>query len=89
MPRAKKTVTVRLDADLLEWFRRNRGYQTRINAVLRAYMNAEVGHRTTELIRTCPLQHLSCRLLRNSCDTFRRGRSRRFHRALRLATTYG
>ena len=48
MPRAKKTVTVRLDADLLEWFRRNRGYQTRINAVLRAYMNAEVGHRTTD-----------------------------------------
>jgi uncharacterized protein (DUF4415 family) len=40
MPRRKETVTMRLDADLLEWFRRERGYQTRINAILRAYMNA-------------------------------------------------
>jgi uncharacterized protein (DUF4415 family) len=40
MPRQKKTVTMRLDADLLEWFRAERGYQTRINAILRAYMNA-------------------------------------------------
>ena len=45
MPRSKKTVTMRLDADLLDWFRRNAGYQTRINAILRAYMNAEVNHR--------------------------------------------
>lgn len=45
MPRAKSTVTMRLDADLLEWFRRNRGYQTRINAILRAYMNAQVEQR--------------------------------------------
>ncbi len=43
MPRPKRTVTMRLDADLLEWFRCNRGYQTRINAILRAYMNAQVG----------------------------------------------
>ena len=40
MPRPKEAVTMRLDADLLEWFRRERGYQTRINAILRAYMNA-------------------------------------------------
>ena len=40
MPQSKKTVTMRLDADLLAWFRRQRGYQTRINAILRAYMNA-------------------------------------------------
>jgi len=45
MPRPKKTVTMRLDADLLDWLRRNRGYQTRINAILRAYMNAQVNHR--------------------------------------------
>jgi uncharacterized protein (DUF4415 family) len=42
LPRPKAVVTMRLDADLLEWFRRERGYQTRINAVLRAYMNAKV-----------------------------------------------
>jgi uncharacterized protein (DUF4415 family) len=43
MPRRKETVTIRLDADLLEWFRSERGYQTRINAILRAYMNAHTG----------------------------------------------
>jgi hypothetical protein len=31
---------MRLDADILDWFRSSRGYQTRINAILRAYMNA-------------------------------------------------
>jgi uncharacterized protein (DUF4415 family) len=40
LPRRKKVVTMRLDADLLEWFRQQQGYQTRINAILRAYMNA-------------------------------------------------
>ena len=35
---AKEQVTLRLDRDVLEWFRtKGRGYQTRINAVLRAY----------------------------------------------------
>lgn len=43
--RDKERITVRLDADMLEWFRRQgRGYQTRINAVLRAYYEAN-GHR--------------------------------------------
>ncbi len=32
---SKKTVTMRLDADLLDWFRRNSGYQTRIGEVRR------------------------------------------------------
>ena len=45
MPQPKKTVTMRLDADLLAWFRRQRGYQTRINAILRAYMNAHAEDR--------------------------------------------
>src|SRR5215471_19226498 len=53
MPRRKETVTMRLDADLLEWFRRERGYQTRINAILRAYMNARLGDRSlTTMTRT-------------------------------------
>jgi uncharacterized protein (DUF4415 family) len=43
MPRRKEIVTMRLDADLLEWFRRQRGYQTRINAILRAYMKGQSG----------------------------------------------
>jgi uncharacterized protein (DUF4415 family) len=40
IPAAKQTVTIRLDADLLEWLRKEKGYQTRINAVLRTYMDA-------------------------------------------------
>jgi uncharacterized protein (DUF4415 family) len=41
-PVFKKTLfTLRLDQDILNWFRkRGRGYQTRINALLRAYMEA-------------------------------------------------
>lgn len=42
MPAAKRTITIRLDADLLEWLRRQKGYQTRINAVLRSYMDANL-----------------------------------------------
>jgi uncharacterized protein (DUF4415 family) len=45
MPRRKETVTIRLDADLLEWFRSERGDQTRINAILRAYMKAHTDDR--------------------------------------------
>jgi uncharacterized protein (DUF4415 family) len=40
LPHAKQTITIRLDADLLSWLRRQKGYQTRINAVLRTYMEA-------------------------------------------------
>ena len=39
-PARKQTVTLRLDADLLAWLRRERGYQTRINTILRTYMRA-------------------------------------------------
>jgi len=38
LPARKEAVTIRLDADLLAWFRKRRGYQTHINAILRAYM---------------------------------------------------
>ncbi|MEP7352453.1 MAG: BrnA antitoxin family protein [Acidobacteriota bacterium] len=41
LPQAKQTVTIRLDADLLGWLRRQKRYQTRINAVLRTYMEAQ------------------------------------------------
>jgi uncharacterized protein (DUF4415 family) len=40
LPQPKQTITMRLDADLLQWLRRQKGYQTRINAVLRTYMDA-------------------------------------------------
>ncbi|WP_263322587.1 BrnA antitoxin family protein [Endozoicomonas sp. Mp262] len=38
----KKPVTIRLDADVLEWFKnQGQGYQTRINSLLRKYMEAQ------------------------------------------------
>jgi uncharacterized protein (DUF4415 family) len=40
LPQPKQPVTIRLDADLLKWLRCQKGYQTRINAVLRTYMEA-------------------------------------------------
>lgn len=41
MPEKKETVTMRLDKEVLEWFRsQGKGYQTRINALLRTYMKA-------------------------------------------------
>ena len=37
----KEAISLRLDADVLDWFRtQGPGYQTRINAVLRAYKDA-------------------------------------------------
>jgi uncharacterized protein (DUF4415 family) len=40
----KAQVTLRIDADVIEWFRgRGRGYQTRINSVLKAYKEAHRG----------------------------------------------
>ena len=41
VPEVKGAVSIRLDADVLAFFRaQGRGYQTRINAVLRAYKEA-------------------------------------------------
>jgi uncharacterized protein (DUF4415 family) len=38
----KKPVGLKLDDDVLDWFKsRGRGYQTRINAVLRRYIEAQ------------------------------------------------
>lgn len=42
-PKARKAqLTLRVDDDVLAWFRsQGRGYQTQINALLRAYMKAQ------------------------------------------------
>ena len=40
-PDGKTLISIRLDPDVLAWFKRQgKGYQTRINAVLRAYVQA-------------------------------------------------
>ena len=41
MPRPKEQISIRLDRDVLEHFRRSPRYQTRINAILRAAMEHE------------------------------------------------
>ena len=41
-PEAKETVTIRLDSEMLRWFKgQGKGYQTRINSVLCAYMKSQ------------------------------------------------
>ena len=38
----KLQLTLRIDQDVVDWFRKQgRGYQTQINALLRAYMEAQ------------------------------------------------
>ena len=40
MPQPKAVLNMRIDRDVLEYFRKmGKGYQTRINAVLRSYMD--------------------------------------------------
>ena len=44
MPPSKQIISVRIDRDVLAFFKsQGRGYQTRINAVLRSYMEAKQG----------------------------------------------
>jgi len=44
-PENKKMVSLRLDAEVLAFFRKQgKGYQTRINAVLKAYKDAQEKH---------------------------------------------
>ena len=41
MPQPKELVSIRIDPEVLGWFRRDgKRYQTRINAVLRSYVDA-------------------------------------------------
>ena len=43
---AKQPVTLRIDEDVLEWFKsQGKGYQTRINKLLRLYMESQQSQR--------------------------------------------
>ena len=40
---SKTSISLRVDADVLDWFKaQGRGYQTRINSVLRAFKDASL-----------------------------------------------
>jgi uncharacterized protein (DUF4415 family) len=42
----KTLLTIRVDQDVLTWFKsQGRGYQTRINSLMRAYMEANENHK--------------------------------------------
>ncbi len=42
MPEPKSSITLRVDKDVLEWFKSHgKGYQSRMNAVLKAYVQAQ------------------------------------------------
>jgi len=42
VPKTKKMVSIRLDEDVLVWFKQQgRGYQTKINEILKMYMKAK------------------------------------------------
>ena len=44
MPEPKDRLTIRVDHDVVKWLKKaGRGYQTRINAILRSYMRAQSG----------------------------------------------
>jgi uncharacterized protein (DUF4415 family) len=39
-PKGKQLISLRIDTDILDWFKQQgKGYQTRINAILRAYVH--------------------------------------------------
>lgn len=41
MPKRKKAMSLRIDNDVYDWFKaQGKGYQSRINAVLKAYVQA-------------------------------------------------
>ncbi len=45
LPRTKKQITLRIDADVLEFFKHTgERYQSRMNAVLRSYVEAHKAH---------------------------------------------
>ena len=42
LPEPKQAITIRVDKDVLDWFKsQGKGYQTRMNAVLRMYMERQ------------------------------------------------
>jgi len=44
LPEPKKQITLRLDAEVLQWFRaQGKGYQTLMNAVLKGYVDHQSG----------------------------------------------
>jgi|ERR1700689_1373781 uncharacterized protein (DUF4415 family) len=53
LPPRKKDVHIRIDSDVLDWFKQSgRGYQTRMNNVLRAFFDAHRKAASTKALGT-------------------------------------
>ncbi len=51
LPRPKKAISLRIDREVLEWFKaQGKGYQSRINAVLKTYVEARKEESRTEKV---------------------------------------
>jgi uncharacterized protein (DUF4415 family) len=62
-PPAKQQLTIRLDADVLNWLKASgRGYQTRINHILRAAMESKLPRRSRP--KTTPAPQTNARTRR-------------------------
>jgi hypothetical protein len=54
MPQKKESLALRLDHDVLVWFRgTGRGYQTKMNAILRSYMRSATQMTTNRRTNGC------------------------------------
>lgn len=52
-PPVKKQLTIRLDSDVLEWLKgQGRGYQTRINRILRVAMDSQPARHKPRVAKT-------------------------------------
>jgi hypothetical protein len=61
-PPAKQQLTIRLDADVLDWLKANgRGYQTRINHILRAAMESRPPRRSRSKTTPAPQKNARSR----------------------------
>ncbi len=55
----KKRITIRIDADVLEWLRKQgKGYQSKINSILRTFMKTDLKHRLRGYKHTHQNRHL-------------------------------
>jgi len=55
LPPAKQDIHIRLDGDILDWFKAHgRGYQTRINAVLRGFVQTRQRVARKQTVRKRP-----------------------------------
>ena len=61
-PPVKQQLTIRLDADVLTWLKANgRGYQTRINYILRAAMESNPSRRAKSTTTAAPKKNTKAR----------------------------